>query len=171
MTPLLRRAAAILLITATALATPAHADGRSDWPFYAWQQIKLSACTATGTTLTCPPYHQKWDWKRNQWVDIAITVDIASGTLDLTQRLTDSDSYDDDDVCVTVLGVDAAGTNILAHHTNWRMRHGDSTEKSFTYRSSRLAALDTIHLGSKQCRQGAHQDDAIYASVLAGIRP
>ncbi len=165
MTPILLRALAILLT----LATPALADGRDDWAGYAWKQIKLSQCASDANIVACPLYHQKWDWKRNQWVDIAISLDLARGELQLTQRLTDNDRADNDDVCVTVLAVDAGGNNLIAHHQNWHMRHGDTTEKSFLYRSGRLADIAAIHIGSKQCRTGATQDDALYARVLAGI--
>ena len=169
MTSNLLRAATLILLTA-ASSIPAHADGRADWKDYAWQQIKLSQCSDAGNTITCPLYHQKWDWKRNQWVDITITLDRANGELHLTQRLTDNDKADDDDVCVTALAVDAAGKTLLAHHQNWRMRHGEVTEKSFTYRSPALDQIAAFAIGSKQCRQGAHQDDAVYARVLAGIQ-
>ena len=34
-----------------------------------------------------------------------------------------------------------------------------------------LAHARSIHLGSRQCRGGPHQDDAVYASVLSRIAP
>lgn len=174
MTPHLLRASSLATLSATFLSfgSPggAFADGRADWHDYAWQQIPITQCASQGDLLTCPLYHQKWDWKRNQWVDIAITLDLAGGELQLNQRLTDNDPADDDHVCVTVLAVDAEGQNTLAHHQNWYMRHGDVTESSFTYRSSALAEVATIYLGSKQCRDGATQDDALYARVLAGLQ-
>lgn len=162
------------VLTATLLMAPpalSLADGRADWPLYAWQQIRTDTCVPVGTALQCPPYHQKWDWKRNQWVDIVIEIDRRSNTLTLVQRLTDNNSGDDDYVCVTAIAVDAAGNNILAHHQNWQMTSGAVRENTFTYRSTRLADIATIHVGSRQCRGGAGQDDAIYARVLAGIRP
>ena len=160
--------AAVLL-----LGTPqsAFADGRSDWRGYAWQTIDVADCQPIDTHLACPPYHQKWDWKRNQWVDIVVTIDVASGQLQLSQQLTDRDSYDDDYVCVTALVVDAAGVDIVVHHQNWRMEHGEVVQKDFSYASGRLAAATKLHVGSKQCRDGAGQDDDVYATVLAGIAP
>lgn len=165
MIPRLLSFIALLLLT-----IPALADGRSDWTYYAWQQIKLSQCARDGTIIACPLYHQRWDWKRDQWVDIAISLDLSRNTLQLVQRLTDNDRSDDDHVCVTALAVDAAGNNILAHHQNWYMRHGETMEESFTYRSAALADIAAFHIGSRQCRKGAGEDDAIYARVLAGIQ-
>ena len=163
-------AAAILAITLwLASPLPVYADGRADWLGYAWQQIKADTCLPAGTTLQCPPYHEKWDWKRNQWVDISIALDPATGTLRLTQRLTDNDSGDDDYVCVTAIAVDAVGHTLVAHHQNWHMDPGGRVEQSFSYRSPRLGDIAAIHIGSKQCRRGAGQDDALYAHVLAGI--
>jgi len=167
------RASTLATAAATILAfgspAGAFADGRGDWTGYAWQKIEIAKCATEGSTLACPLYHQKWDWKRNQWVDIAISLDLAKSELALTQRLTDNDRMDKDYVCVTVLAVDAAGRDIVAHHQNWQIGPGDVMEKGFRYQSSRLDEVATIFLGSKQCRDGAGQDDATYARVLAGI--
>ena len=167
------RASGLATLAATLLSfgssQGAFADGRGDWNGYAWQQIKVADCRATATVLTCPPYHEKWDWKRNQWVDITIELDLARGELRLTQRLTDADPRDDDYVCVTALAVDAGGDNVVVHHQNWHMNPGAEEARSFLYTSAALDQVATIHIGSKQCRQGAGQDDALYAQVLAGI--
>ena len=167
------RASTLATLAATFLSLgnspDAFADGRGDWTGYAWQQIKIADCTSNGTTLQCPAYHQKWDWKRNQWVDIAIALDQDAGALLLTQRLTDNDPSDWDYVCVTALALDATGSNVVAHHQNWFMASGAVEERSFRYASDRLDDVATIQIGSKQCRDGATQDDALYARVLAGI--
>src|SRR5690606_17000423 len=134
-----------------------------------WQQIEIDSCTATGSALHCPLYHEKWDWKRNQWVDITVELDLAKGELRLTQLLTNNDPRDDDHVCVTALAVDAAGRDVVAHHQNWYLRPGATQEAQFSYPTARLAQVTAIHIGSKQCRDGAQQDDALYARVLAGI--
>lgn len=176
MIPLRFRLLRASALAAAALAlfslTPAHlafADGRDDWNDYAWQTIGVAACTATGSLLQCPLYHQKWDWKRNQWVDMAVALDLSTGRLRLTQRLTNNDPHDDDHVCVTALAVDAAGRDVIAHHQNWYMNPGETREESFTYTAARLASVTAIHIGSKQCRKGGHEDDALYARVRAGI--
>jgi hypothetical protein len=174
MTSMLRASSlATLAATFLSFASPggAFADGRGDWSDYAWQQIRTAECTASGTVLQCPAYRQKWDWKRNQWVDIAITLDLHRGELHLTQQLTDDDPRDDDYVCVTALAVDADGRNVMAHHQNWYIRPGQVIERSFIHRSDSRRKVDMIHIGSKQCRGGAGQDDALYAQVLAGIQP
>ena len=146
------------------LTAPAAAEGRADWRGYAWQKIDVADCTARGEDRVCPLYHEKWDWKRNQWVTIEVV--LSEGGVQLTQRLEDKDTYDDDDVCVTAVIVDAAGRNLAVHHTNWHMRHGEAREQSFSYPASGLERAATIHIGSKQCRQGPHQDDAVHAEVL-----
>lgn len=169
------RASSLATLAATLLSFGsshgAFADGRGDWDGYAWQQIKVADCLATGTVLHCPPYHEKWDWKRNQWVDMVIELDLARGELRLTQRLTDIDARDDDYVCVTALAVNAGGSNVVAHHQNWHMLPGSEKTQSFSYASPSLAQVTAIHVGSKQCRHGAGQDDALYAQILAGIQP
>jgi len=157
------------LASALALAQPARADGRADWQGYSWQKFAIASCLPAGSTLVCPAYHQKWDWKRHQWVDIAIGT--QAGRLNLSQQLTNRDPRDDDDVCVTMLVLDAAGRTILAHHQNWHSRPGTVMQDDFVLRSGNLAAAASVHIGSKQCRKGSHQDDAVHAAVLAGIAP
>lgn len=145
------------------------ADGRGDWAGYAWQKIEIGSCATLDQTRACPLYHQKWDWKRNQWVDVAVSLDLRSGKVSLTERLTNNDPKDQDYVCVTALIVDGAGKDLVAHHQNWQISAGQVLEKAFTYSSAALASARTIHIGAKQCRDGAGQDDSTYARVLAGI--
>jgi hypothetical protein len=145
------------------------ADGRSDWAGYAWKKIEITQCDISAAGVTCPLYHQKWDWKRKQWVDVSVTLDPAAGRATLTQRLTNNDPDDRDHVCVTALVVDANGRNLVAHHQNWEISSGQVLEKALTYPSPALATAATIHIGSKQCRKGAGQDDNVYRRVLAKI--
>jgi hypothetical protein len=160
-------ATGFLFFGATLQAT--LADGRADWQGYAWQKIEISKCAVMDAVIACPLYHQKWDWKRNQWVDITLALDLASGQATLAQRLTNKDPSDQDYVCVTALVVDAAGNNLVAHHQNWQISHGEVLEKAFAYASNSLSGAATIHIGSKQCREGARQDDALYRRVQAAI--
>ncbi|WP_108396392.1 hypothetical protein [Devosia submarina] len=157
------------LFFAGASLQASHADGRADWVGYAWQKIEINECDVTGKLVACPIYHQKWDWKRNQWVDINVTLDLAAGRALLTQRLTNNDPYDHDYVCVTAVIVDADGGNLVAYHQNWGISSGDVLQESFAYLSPALATAATIHIGSKQCREGASQDDDVYRRVLANI--
>ena len=150
-------------------AQGSFADGRGDWSGYAWQKIEISKCAVMDKVLACPMFHQKWDWKRNQWVDIAVSLDLGSGQVSLSQRLTNNDPKDQDYVCVTAVVVDASGKDLVAHHQNWQISAGEVLDKSFAYRSRALASAKTIHIGSKQCRDGGAEDDATYADVLAGI--
>lgn len=160
--------ALLLTLGGTVLIGNALADGSSDWRDYAWQTIAIADCAPEEDgSLLCPPFHEKWDWKRNQWVDITISIDLAAQTLSLRQQLTDSDKRDSDYVCVTTLVLDRDGENIVVHHQNWRMRAGQSRAADFSYSSARLAAAETVQIGSKQCRDGAQQDDDVYAAVLA----
>jgi hypothetical protein len=167
------RASSLATVAATMLSFGApqgsFADGRSDWTGYAWQKIEISKCATLDNVVACPLYHQKWDWKRSQWVDLAISLDLRSGQMSLSQRLTNKDPSDQDYVCVTALLVDAAGKDLVAHHQNWQISAGEVLAKAFTYRSGALAAAKTIHIGAKQCREGGSQDDATYANVLAAI--
>lgn len=173
MTTTLRASAFSAFATFLAFGSPQGSfdDGRGAWADYAWQTIEIAQCVDTAGTLACPTYHQKWDWKRNQWVDISISLDPGSGAVTLAQTLTDDDGHDSDFVCVTLLVVNGSGDTIVAHHQNWRMRSGEVRSEGFQYSSSRLNDAQAIHIGSKQCRDGATQDAALYQSVLAAIAP
>ncbi|WP_127753393.1 MULTISPECIES: hypothetical protein [unclassified Devosia] len=164
-------AIALLLVTgSTILISGALADGRGDWHGYAWQSIKVADCVPQPTgTLACPHFHEKWDWKRDQWVDITITLDRDRQTLHLRQQLSDNDRRDTDYVCVTAVVVDAEGHNLAVHHQNWLIHGGQSRAADFTYASPRLPTATSIQIGSKQCRDGAGQDDDAYATVLARL--
>lgn len=169
-TPYIRRTSILATIAVGVLvcASPASADGRSDWRDYAWQKVDIAKCLPDASgTLVCPAYHQKWDWKRNQWVDVAIT--IADDHLHLVQQLTNNDRHDQDYVCVTVLVLDATGHDLIAHHQNWQISAGQRLASTFDYPSPALGQAASLHIGSKQCRDGAGQDDATYAAVRAGI--
>lgn len=163
----LRRLSLLFTVLSLLSTAPALAGGKADWRDYAWRTIPLAQCQDRGRTVTCPPYHQRWDWKRNQWADVTLT--IAGTTLRLTQALTNRDTRDDDFVCVTALVVDAAGATLIAHHQNWHMDPGQTLAREFSYQSRRLPDAYAIHIGSKQCRRGAGQDDAVLAKVQAGI--
>ena len=157
-----------LAATLALLVAPALADGRADWSGYAWQKIDVADCVAAaGGGRTCPLYNEKWDWKRNQWV--SIRVSLLEDRLQLTQRLQDQDFYDDDDVCVTAVVVDADGRNLAVHHTNWYMKHGQVREEAFEYPAPGLGGASAIHIGSKQCREGSRQDDAVFAAVKSRL--
>ncbi len=65
--------------------------------------------------------------------------------------------------------VDADGRNLAVHHTNWYMTDGQVREEVFTYPAAGLDRAWTIHIGSKQCREGPHQDDAVFAEVKSRL--
>ena len=165
----LPRFSLISLLFSLILTPPSWADSKADWRDYAWQTIRIPDCQGDSRVVTCPPYHQRWDWKRDQWVDITVTIDGTK--LALTQTLTNRAIRDDDHVCVTALVVDASGADIIAHHQNWHMDPRQSRSDSFSYNARRLPDAVAIHIGSKQCREGAHQDDDVLARVEAGIKP
>ncbi len=160
--PILSLAIAIL-----STGTPAFAGGKSDWEWYGWSTVKVSKCVASAGGVDCPGVRQKWDWKRDQWVEVAVSVNARA--VSVFQRVTNKDRSDRDDVCVTVLFLDAAGETVLAHHQNWSSDPSSVTERQFSYPAAAWPQVASIAVGSKQCRQGPHQDDAIYAAVLAGL--
>lgn len=161
----------IALAAGISIAAPAVADGRSDWKDYAWQSVVYADCPDNDETGLCQPFHQKWDWKRNQWVDFLYKADAQTGALKVRLRLTNDDQRDDDNVCVTALFVDDKGADVFAFHQNWHVKPGQVLDKTLTFSTDptvwRKAAK--VLIGSKQCRKGADQDDALFAGVKHAI--
>lgn len=152
------------------LTGPAVADGRADWRDYAWQSVVYDVCPATDDGL-CHPFHEKWDWKRDQWVDFLYRADAATGALDIRLRLTNNDRRDDDYVCVTALFVDDKGADLFVFHQNWHMDARKVKDETFHFSAPPqvMGKVAKVLIGSKQCRKGGHQDDAVFASVKSAV--
>jgi len=144
----------------------AHADSRSDWKGYDWRAVKRSECQALGTAGSCQFFHGKWDWKRNQWVDLVLNY--TGSALEVVNILTNYDRADDDYVCTVVLFQDAEKQNVAAFHFNEHSDHQTAANftKRFEIARSALDAVTQISVGTKQCREGGNQDKGTYARVL-----
>lgn len=160
----------IPVLTALTL-TPgaAAADSRADWEGYDWQILKRAECRDLGQSAPCQIFHGKWDWKRNQWVDLILTQDHDA--LQLETVLTNYDRKDDDYVCVVVLFQDSGLANVAAFHFNEHSTHqtASTAVKSFPIGRGRVADIAQIAVGTKQCREGAGQDKDTLARVLRSI--
>lgn len=164
--PSVRFALALLLLLAS--FSPAFADGRADWSEYYWRVKPFGQCLdAPGNG--CLTHHAKWDWKRDQWVTVRY-ASTGSG-LDLAITLTNNDPHDDDYVCVTILFADVANANVAAYHANLHSDPRSTLEHRarVTVPEAALARIAKVDIGTKQCRQGARQDDAVYDAVLSAL--
>ena len=152
------------------VAAPAHADSRADWKGYDWRAVKLSECPNFGAASPCHFFHGKWDWKRNQWVDLVMSV--SGTTLQIEQILTNYDRADDDYVCTVVLLQDSEGDNVVPFHFNEHSDHqtASTSTRRFSVTPSILAAVAEISVGTKQCREGASQDKANFARVVDALQ-
>ena len=153
------------------LATPpALADGRSDWRGYDWRSTEFGSCTDIDPAAGCHAHHAKWDWKRNQWVDVFYRG-LDQSSLSVGLRLTNNDRKDDDYVCVTVLFLDANGRNLAAYHANIHIDPSstESDETTMRLRPELIARIAKVDVGSKQCREGAGQDADVFARVRAAL--
>ncbi|MDV3250835.1 hypothetical protein DevBK_05760 [Devosia sp. BK] len=144
-------------------------DSRSDWTGYDWRMVKLAECQDLGSSAPCHIFHGKWDWKRNQWVDLILAH--GSGALQVEVILTNYDLKDDDYVCVVVLFQNQAKANVAAIHFNEHSDHqtASTAAKSFPISESRAADIAQIAVGTKQCRDGKDQDKSTYAQVFRAI--
>jgi len=159
---------ALALPLVLASLSPAFADGRADWSDYYWRVKPFGQCVdAPGEG--CLTHHAKWDWKRDQWV--TVRYEATNGGLDLAITLTNNDPHDDDYVCVTILFADESNANVMAYHANL---HSDP-RSTFEHKAHvaltdpALVRIAKVDIGTKQCRQGARQDDAIYDVVLSAL--
>jgi hypothetical protein len=145
-------------------------DDRQEWRDYAWVEPGYNSCIGTDKTGFCHAAHQKWDWKRNQWVDFAYKV-TSPGKLAVGLTLTNNDPTDADDVCVTGLFLDAAGHDVTVFHENVHIgpEAVQRVTRTFSVSANFSKIVKTVVVGSKQCRDGATEDAALYAEVEARI--
>lgn len=149
-------------------ASPTFADSRADWVGYDWSTVAPPACLAQSTS-GCPLFRGKWDWKRDQWIELAVETKRDRPALDVT--LVNRDPSDDDNVCLTVLFQDASGANLAVSHSNL---HSDP-KSTQSYRGAivgdlSMKGLSAVQVGSKQCRKGPHQDDDVLKRVVVGLK-
>jgi hypothetical protein len=160
---------AIITLLSAFVTLPAAADGRSDWTGYDWRRAPFGKCIST--VSGCHAFHAKWDWKRDQWIDISYGRE-PSGHLVVDKHLTNKDPQDSDFVCITVLFLDAEGRNLAASHRNVEVGPLSSmtVRDELTPLTPALAnSIKTVDFGSKQCREGASQDDDVFEAVKARL--
>lgn len=146
---------------------PALVTHLSDWADYAWTETAYQPCSVVHP---CQLPRQRWDWHRSQWIDFSYGRDPASGRVIVTLTLTDQDPSDDDNVCVTVAFLDVAKDPVLVFHQNWHVGPGQVVSHDFALpANAALPPIQTIALGSKQCRKGPREDDEVYARVRQNL--
>lgn len=145
------------------------ADGRADWQGYFWRNVKLDVCPDFGSAAPCRFFHGKWDWKRNQWVDLFFTSNAS--TLQVEQVLTNYDRADDDYVCTVVILEDAAQRNLVVFHFNEHSTHQTASTASarFSIPLQDLSQVTSMSVGTKQCREGGSQDRDVFARVMSRL--
>ena len=160
---------AIAALLAAIATCPSFADGRTDWVGYDWRTASYGECL--DTEAGCHAFHSKWDWKRNQWVDIVYGL-LPNGELALDYGFTNGDPNDSDFVCVTVLFLDGLGRNVAASHRNIEIgpRSSRTVQDLLPLTPTSATNIRTVEFGSKQCREGAGQDDHILEAVKAKLR-
>jgi hypothetical protein len=162
---------AVIALALGLSVTTAEGDGRDDWRDYSWQSVAFDDCPDKDEAGLCHPYHEKWDWKRDQWVDFLYAADRTSGALTTRLRLVNRDRRDSDYVCVTALFVDPDGNDVFAFHQNWHIDASQVRDETLTFEAPPAAwsKVAKVLIGSKQCRRGSKQDDALFARVKVAI--
>lgn len=136
-----------------------------EWKDYVWKTGPVGNCLKA----SCPPISLKWDWKRPQTVTVSLTSTMNS--LTIRTRMSNDDPLDGDDVCVTLLLRDQAGTTVAVFHENRHSYPGTDTTSSATLSLSKkvMSAIRSVALGTKQCRSGPQQDEAVYRKTKKTI--
>jgi hypothetical protein len=155
---------------AIGLAGSAHPSGSgvSQWKDYVWKTASTEACVrASG----CLPFNQQWDWKRDQWINLRYRLNTQKGLIEISLTLKNNDPSDDDDVCVTALFQDNRENTVAVFHENRHSFPNTNVERTgkISVSASRLKAIKMIAVGTKQCRTGPHEDDAVFAAAKAKL--
>lgn len=146
---------------------PSLVEKLGDWKDYAWVAIANRACVVAEP---CSAPRQRWDWHRDQFVDFTWAYDEKPRTVLITLTLTDRDPSDADFVCVTAVFLDIAQTPVLSFHQNWQIGPGQALSRRYALPAGgKWPSIATVALGSKQCRDGAHQDDDVFIRTIAKL--
>lgn len=147
-------------------------DDRLQWQDYAWSAPAFNQCLDQTAEGSCHAVHARWDWKRNQWVDFWYRIDRTHHTIELRLDLSNNDPHDDDFVCVTALFIGADGKDLFAFHQNWHALAGEERSQTFDYAIDPAVwqRAQRVVVGSKQCRDGPHEDDEVFAAVKARLQ-
>jgi hypothetical protein len=155
---------------AIGLAGSAHpvGNGSLQWKDYVWKTASSEACFRQSG---CLPLNQRWDWKRDQWINFTYKLNKQKGLIEIRLQLRNDDPEDDDDVCVTALFLDNKGNDVAVFHVNHHSFPNTYVERSelIAVSANRLKAIKLIAVGTKQCRNGSHEDDAVFADAKAKI--
>jgi opacity protein-like surface antigen len=143
-------------IALASLVFPAAAADHSQWRGYNWHNVNDEECLLSATS--CQLLHAKWDWKRDQWVDLSLAT--VGGGLQLALTLTNNDRKDDDFVCVVVT-FDGVAVGFFNEHSD--PQTAANFESDLGLPPTSLSAVRKIEVGTKQCREGGEQDRDAFA--------
>lgn len=147
-------------IALASLVSPVAAADHGQWRGYDWHKVNATECLLS--SASCHLLHVKWDWKRNQWVDLSIAT--GGGGLQLGLILTNNDRKDDDYVCVVVT-FDGVAVGFFNEHSGAQTVANFETDLELP--PSSLSAVRKINVGTKQCREGGQQDRDLFAEQLS----
>jgi hypothetical protein len=151
---------------AIGLAGSAHpvGNGPLEWKDYVWKTASIQGCLRPSG---CSPFKQRWDWKRDQWINLSYELNKQKGLIEIRLQLKNNDSNDGDDVCVTALFLDDKGNDVAVFHENRRSYPGTklARKSEIPLSSNRMKSIKTIAVGTKQCRGGPHEDDTVFANA------
>lgn len=130
-----------------------------EWSDYMWKTSIVHACISQ---QDCRVVKTRWDWKREQYVEVAIAP--KGRGIQVSNRLINKDTADDDHVCVTVLFRDAGSRTVAVFHENRYSRHqtDETTQSELALARAQLSKIRSLAVGTKQCRGGPYEDDAIH---------
>jgi hypothetical protein len=155
---------------AIGLAGSAHPSGSGpiQWKDYVWKTAPTEACFRPSG---CLPFDQRWDWKRDQWINFSYKLNKEKGLIEIRLQLKNNDPQDDDDVCVTALFLDKKGNDVAVFHENRHSFPGTNVVRSSKIRvfPNLLKSIKTIAIGTKQCRGGPHEDDDLFVNAKTKV--
>lgn len=147
---------------------PSLVTALGDWKDYAWVQTQADSCPSVAP---CRVPRQRWDWHRPQWVDFTFGYDARADRILVTLTLSDGDPSDADFVCVTAAFLTAEDVPVRVFHQNWSIGPGETFSRRYAVPADGTwASVQSLALGTKQCRGGSSEDDDTYALVKSRLR-
>ncbi|MBW6426170.1 hypothetical protein KX729_33010 [Rhizobium sp. XQZ8] len=145
----------------------AEVDG---WKNYVWRVRNIADCRPVQNGY-CDIISDRWDWKRQQFYQIAYRADSVSSTITTRITLRNEDSSDDDQVCIVVSYFDAMGDEIGVFFANWRALPGRAyTREAPIILSRPVSDVASLAAGSKQCDAKATIDAQNYYRMRLALK-
>lgn len=140
------------------------------WQGYVWRTREISHCTLI-QDQPCKVLEDRWDWKRPQFYDFSLQIDMQRNTVVSQIGLMNDDPDDRDNVCIVAAFLDKQGEKVGIVFINWPSsprRHYTRSVPISPFRP--VSEITQVVIGSKQCDRAATRDAINFQKVRQSLK-